>query len=98
MTHLRSFVECGEESRGRADEVAFRFEFTRKLADWAGEGGEVVVGEWKKELRNLSLCRFYFLVTVLAGRGSGGKPEVSRNRNIRFPLFLLCRIWPGIHL
>jgi hypothetical protein len=25
--------ECGEESRGRRGEVAFRFEFTRKLAE-----------------------------------------------------------------
>jgi hypothetical protein len=65
-----SCFECGDESRGRRDEVAFRFEFTRKLADWTGEGGEVVGGEWKKELRNLSLIRFASLVTALAGHDS----------------------------
>ncbi len=52
-------------------EVAFRFEFTRKLADWKAAGGEVVGGEWKKEWRNLSLFGFYFLVTVLAALDSG---------------------------
>jgi hypothetical protein len=58
--------EGGDESRGRRDEVAFRFELTRKLADWTAAGGEVVGGEWKKEWRNLSLFRFSFLVTALA--------------------------------
>ena len=58
--------ECGDESRGSRDEVAFRFELTRKLADWTAAGGEVVGGEWKKEWRNLSLFRFSSLVTALA--------------------------------
>jgi hypothetical protein len=62
-----SSFECGDESRRRRDEVAFRFEFTRKLADWTAAGGEVVGGEWKKEWRSLSLFRFSSLVTVLAG-------------------------------
>ena len=58
--------ECGDESRGSRDEVAFRFELTRKLADWTAAGGEVVGGEWKKEWRNLSLFRFSSVVTALA--------------------------------
>jgi hypothetical protein len=65
MSLVCSCFECGEESRGRRDEVAFRFEFTRKLADGTVGGGEVVGGEWKKEWRNLSLFRFASLVTVL---------------------------------
>jgi hypothetical protein len=70
-----SCFECGDESRRRRDEVAFRFEFTRKLADWTAEGGEVVGGEWKKEWRNLSLFRFSSLVTALAGHDQRPAPR-----------------------
>jgi hypothetical protein len=61
-----SCFECGDESRGCRDEVAFQFELTRKLADWTAAGGEVVGGEWKKEWRSLSLFRFSSRVTALA--------------------------------
>ena len=86
-----SCFECGEESRGRRDEVAFRYEFTRKLADWTAAVGEVVGGEWKKEWRNLSLIGFASLVTVLAAHdrarrkgmlGSGGRPGCPRANHL----------------